>query len=204
MLCGYLVTIRRVVLPLATVLVLGLGVYLFLQVRAQPAPPQITRTPQPTGEAVPVARPNLPDNSGATEPAAPSNLVPADALDLSGNAPVASDSPRITLQAAENGAAQDAGGSGQGSDAPLSGRRLDHLMRDANRSYDAGDFEQAKTIAGKVLAKDPNNIRMLRIMVSASCQDGDTASAQSNFPKLPPADQEQMRTRCARFGVTFP
>jgi len=47
-------------------------------------------------------------------------------------------------------------------------------------------------------------VRMLRIMVSASCIDGDAAVAQAHYGKLPASDQEQMKVRCARYGVTFP
>jgi hypothetical protein len=45
---------------------------------------------------------------------------------------------------------------------------------------------------------------MLRILVSASCIDGDTATAVASFSKLPAPDQAQMRVRCARYGVAFP
>jgi hypothetical protein len=45
---------------------------------------------------------------------------------------------------------------------------------------------------------------MLRIMVSASCIDGDGATALASFAKLPAPDQAQMRVRCARYGVAFP
>jgi hypothetical protein len=40
-------------------------------------------------------------------------------------------------------------------------------------------------------------------MVSASCIDGDAAAAQFYYARLPVADQDQMRVRCARYGVAF-
>jgi thioredoxin-like negative regulator of GroEL len=96
------------------------------------------------------------------------------------------------------------GGSAAEPDPALAGPKLDAVMDEANKAYDRGDFEDAKTIAGRLLAKLPTNVRMLRIMVSASCIDGDTAVAQAHYARLPPADQEQMRVRCARYGIAFP
>jgi len=77
-------------------------------------------------------------------------------------------------------------------------------MDEANKAYDRGDYDDAKTVAARVLARQPGNVRMLRIMVSASCIDGDSATALSSFARLPVADQAQMRTRCARYGIAFP
>jgi hypothetical protein len=76
-------------------------------------------------------------------------------------------------------------------------------MEEANKAYDIGDLEGAKQLAGRLLSRFPTNVRMLRIVVSASCIDGDSAVAQASYQKLPPGDQEQMRIRCARYGVTF-
>jgi hypothetical protein len=77
-------------------------------------------------------------------------------------------------------------------------------MAEANRAYDRGDLDEAKTLASRVLARQPTSVRMLRILVSASCIDGDTATAVASFGKLPAPDQAQMRVRCARYGVAFP
>ncbi len=82
--------------------------------------------------------------------------------------------------------------------------KLDAIMSEANKAYDRGDFDDAKAIALKVLAKTPNNVRMLRILVSSDCILGDNAEAQKHYQLLPPGDRAQMRTRCERYGVTFP
>jgi hypothetical protein len=171
----------RVVLPLAAVLVLGLGVYLFVAVRATPAsepvvvgraPPPAVRAPMPEPTPSPPATPPV-ERPPVERPPPPSTSAPSLAT------PTA---PAPTEQA-------DA--------------KLEAVMAEANKAYDRSDFDDAKTIAGRLLAKDPTNVRMLRIMVSASCQDGDAAVAQAHYARLPAADQAQMRTRCARFGVTF-
>jgi len=81
--------------------------------------------------------------------------------------------------------------------------KVDAIMARANSAYDKGDWDEAKMVAGKVLAKQPTNIRMMRIMVSASCIDGDSVMAQQWFEKMPKGDREQMKTRCDRYGVSF-
>jgi hypothetical protein len=182
------VTIRHAVLPLGAVLVLGLGVYLFVEVRAQPAPVQAVRTPRTprpaAPEPAPAAVPDLPPGP----PVSPALPPPA----ARPQAPVIPDRHDV------------AGGPAPEPDPALAGPKLDAVMDEANKAYDRGDFEDAKTIAGRLLAKLPTNTRMLRIMVSASCIDGDTAVAQAHYMKLPPTDQEQMKVRCARYGITFP
>jgi hypothetical protein len=184
------VTVRQAVLPIGALLILCLGVYLFVEVRAQPAPPQVGKTsrlPRPAAlEAQPQAvRP------GAAAPAPP----PADhpAAVAPPEEPVVTGAPQMSIRTPpDRGAALD------------EGPKLDAVMDAANKAYDRGDFEDAKAIAGRVLARNPTNIRMLRIMVSSSCVDGDNALAQAHFANLPPSDQEQMRVRCARSGIKFP
>ena len=176
-------TVRQAVLPLVAVVILGLGVYLFFAVRGQPAPLTASQTPK---EPRPVATGTAPvPHKRATTPSPP---PPAEG---SASVTVVTGVPQVTV-----GPPIDRG-------AALDGPKLDSVMDEANKAYDRGDFEDAKVLAARVLARYPDNVRMLRIMVSASCQDGDTASAQANFRNLPPGDQEQMRTRCARFGVSF-
>jgi hypothetical protein len=189
------VTARHVILPIGAALVLGVGVYLFLEVRAQPAPPAASRPPASDHPARPL--PPAP-------PAVHQAVTLGDAM--ANTPPRSSDRPS---RVAEPGtpppsAAHDPAGGSAELDPALAGPKLDAVMEEANKAYDRGDFEDAKTIAGRLLARQPTNVRMLRIMVSASCIDGDSAVAQAHYLKLPPADQEQMRVRCARYGIAFP
>jgi hypothetical protein len=92
---------------------------------------------------------------------------------------------------------------GEGSDDQRANPKADALMDQASKAYDRQDFDEARTIAGKVLAKQPNNVRMLRIMVSSSCIDGDSITAQKYYAMLPKFDRDQMKARCDRYGVSF-
>lgn len=171
--------------------VLVFGVYLFLAVRAQPEPPEIARSradqlPRAARRAEPLVQsaPELGD-------------TPAEALPPSSDRP-----PPVPLM--RSGDPPPEAVAGSGAEAEISPLKLNEIMKQANLAYDRGEFDQAKAIAGKVLDKDPTNARMLRVVVSASCIEGEAGPAQANFAKLPPDDQEQMRIRCARYGITFP
>jgi hypothetical protein len=181
------VTVRQAVLPIGAVLVLGLGVYLFIEVRSQaeppPADPGAPRAPLDTAsvrsQSPPPARPASPPAAAAREPAPARSAAAAPAPVLAGSEPAPPD-PELV------------------------GPRLDAVMDEANKAYDRGEFDDARAIAARLLVHYPGNVRMLRIMVSASCMEGDAATAQPSYARLPAPDQAQMRTRCARFGVAFP
>jgi hypothetical protein len=163
-----------------------MGVYLFIQVKTPPAQAGAT---QVTSSTPPSPTPREP--KVAPTPAAP-------AADAHVAAPVPG-STRTTWERTPSGdpAASD------DPDGRKVDMKVDNLMEVANKAYDAQDFDQATAIAGKVLTKDPTNVRMLRIMVSANCIGGDSAVAQQYYDRLPKFDREQMKARCDRYGVTF-
>jgi hypothetical protein len=176
-------------------LILGLGVYLFVEVRAQPVPPQVDQALRPPRPAVHPAQPAAGFHAGFHDATATASLSPPDrpAAAVEHKEPVVTGAPQMVFGTPPDRAV-----------VPGEGAKLDAVMDEANKAYDRGDFDDAKTIAGRVLATSPTNIRMLRIMVSASCIEGDTAAAQTHYKNLPPSDQEQMKVRCARYGITFP
>jgi hypothetical protein len=189
-------------LPIGAVLVLALGVYLFIEVRAQPAPPNITRKSQPSHLAENEAQATPPPSRDPAVPAPPATPPVAGRRhvfrDPTMTALAVAPASPATREVAMGSATSD-------TDATLApGPRLDAIMDEANKAYDRGDFEDAKQVASRVLARFPGNVRMLRIMVSASCIDGDAPVAQAHYARLPPVDQEQMKLRCARYGVAFP
>lgn len=193
-------TARHAILPIGAALVLGLGVYLFVEVRAQPSPPMPASAVASSSSIDRPARPLRSAPPAGQQAVALGDAAPA-------MPPRSSDRPsRVGQPGPPPPAAthDPVGNSAAEPDPALAGPKLDAVMDEANKAYDRGDFEDAKTIAGRLLAKLPTNVRMLRIMVSASCIDGDSAVAQAHYAKLPPADQEQMRVRCARYGIAFP
>ena len=179
---------RHLALVVAAVAVLAAGVYLFIEVRATPAQAQVasvTPTPAPAHEA---QSPEL--KSPAPVPAAGGTRAPVQAR------PPADD-PRPAVPEDEPV------GPVEGPRLGASPNKLDMIMDQANKAYDREEFEEARAIAGKVLAKSPNNVRMLRIMVSSSCIQGDNITAQKYYDLLPVGDRAQMKARCDRYGVTF-
>jgi len=173
-------------LSIGAALLLALGVYLFLAVRVEPAGSEVVelaRTPRAEAPVPPVDAPAVhtsPVAAARTSPVAVVSTPPAPA---------------------QVGAL--AGIAGAPAVEAMSGPKIDQVMADANKAYDHGDFDEARQIASRVLAQEPGNARMLRILVSAACLEGDAAAAQASYVKLPPADQVQMRTRCARYGITL-
>jgi hypothetical protein len=170
----------------AAIAVMIMGVYLFIQVRATPAQAQSTETPT-TASRLPERTPETPTPPIAKPlPAAPTPAPPPPPV----RAPTgAAEPPAVAMQA---------------DDPQRANPKLDSMMELANKAYDTQDFDQATAIAGKVLTKDPTNVRMLRIMVSANCIGGDASLAQQYYSKLPPGvDREQMKLRCDRYQVTL-
>ena len=124
-------------------------------------------------------------------------------------------SPGVATQGRQgptfNGAIRDAAAPASNAETPAErpGANIDikkdELMASANKAYDHGDFDEAIVIAKKVLANDPANTRMLRIVVSASCILDDASTAQKNYLLLPIGgnDRADMKKRCDRYGVVF-
>ena len=82
--------------------------------------------------------------------------------------------------------------------------KWDAILAEVNKSYDRGEYEDAKQGAIKVLAKDPTNVRMLRVAVSSACMNAEPQDAQLYYDKLTDKrDREQMKTRCDRFQITL-
>jgi hypothetical protein len=177
---------KNLALIAAAVAVTVMGVYLFIQVKATPAQAHHASTPS----RQPVVPEAAPEPTHETGPApTPAAARPAPVV----NAP---SRPDLSNDVATPSAAEL-------DDQRRPNLKLDNLMELANKAYDRQDFDEATAIAGKVLVKDPTNVRMLRVMVSANCIAGDSAVAQEHYTKLPPFDRGQMKTRCDRYGVTL-
>jgi hypothetical protein len=78
---------------------------------------------------------------------------------------------------------------------------LDAAMDEANKFYDGNDYESAAKQALRVLAKHPENVRMMRIVVSSGCLMGDLDQANKYQAMLPARDQADMIRRCSAANV---
>lgn len=187
-----LVSSRAVVLGGLALAVLVAGVYLFIQVRSSPAEAKVSvPTPHepvaqgPEAEPPPVTNPTGPGTGPhlgkpLERPMGAGEVRPQAALPASGDTPV------LTNDVPEK-----------------ADPRFQMILAEANKAYDRQDFDEARAIATKVLAKDPTNVRMLRIMVSSYCIESDSTTAQTFYDKLPDFDRQQMAKRCATYGVSF-
>ena len=164
---------KSIALIAAGIGVLGLAVYLFVQVRATPA--------QASAPSAPSSAPHAAERADRETPTPPPTPIAKPSI-YRPDIPQPPSSP---------------------SDDQHPNLKADASMDQANKAYDHGDYDEAISIAGKMLAKEPTNVRMLRIMVSANCIQGDSNVAQQYYEKLPKGDREQMRTRCERYGVAF-
>ncbi|HEY5935535.1 MAG TPA: tetratricopeptide repeat protein [Kofleriaceae bacterium] len=164
-------TVRHIVLAAAAVLVIGLGVKLFYEVRANP-------TVEPAGPAAP-----QPDSRPRkTEPPRPGAGIRRD--------------PEPTNPARADDAATPT---------PQTPAQVEEAMKEASQAYDRQDYDEAKELANRLLAQDPNNVKMRRILVSSACMQGDPGEAQKHFDLLPTSGdaRQVMRVRCKREGIVF-
>lgn len=193
------VPVRLTALIAACVVVLGIGFYLFIQVHASPASADSGRHGAHGKLAAADEEPATPPDEATPPPASgrrsaavalPHPTVAAGTAGTSDEVAVADPNVRhatVGPRAADHVATP----------------KLDATMLEASKAYDRGDTDEARDIAKKVIAEQPGNVRMLRILVSTACIDSDAATAKQYYASLPKSDQAQMRTRCERFGVTF-
>jgi hypothetical protein len=168
--------------------VLAAGVYLFIQVHESPAEAKISVPRSQVAQTDPGTTPV----TNPTEPV----TVPRVTRPLGRPMPASEARPEVPQTSGDSPALTN--------DVPdKADPRFQMIMAEANKAYDRQDFDEARAIATKVLQKDPTNTRMLRIMVSSHCIEGDSVAAQTYYEKLPEFDKQQMAKRCATYGVTF-
>lgn len=189
-------TPRHIVLVVATVALLAAGLYLFKEVRATPATTDVSKrsdkvaTTAPESDETESSTPEkTPEKTASRRPPPPVRSAPNEMMAKDPAQDTAGDTTKPALSVTDELNKADP--------------KMDAVMAEANKAYDKGDFDEAKGIALKVIAKEPTNVRMLRIVVSSACIDGDSAEAQKHYQVLPAGDREQMKVRCARYGVTF-
>ena len=202
---------RIVALSAVAVAVLGFGVYLLVQVQTGPA----GADPVTHGSAQPIARGS--DTVTSPHPA----LVPArPARPAMG--------PATGPVAATDGATDPAAGSGSsgsavaqaGSAVPEphvhrptlfqapghggSKAKIDHMLDESARAYDAGNYERAKAIASKIASRQPDNARALQILTVTACAQNDAATAQGYYNRLPPTNRDAAKASCSGVQLQDP
>lgn len=201
--------VRHAALGAGAILILGVGVYLLIEVRSKPAaangaPASAVATNPEEEDRGAEARPARPGGAIRRPPGPLRGPTEGDGAVPDGEALPTDESGRPRPgPASRNAVAQMLRGRGGSADGSTAAMRQEAVMDEANRAYDRGEWDEAKTIAQRVLARQPNNIRMLRIVVSTSCMTGETEEAQRAFLLLPETDRAVMRTRCARYNVSF-
>lgn len=184
------VSSRAAVLAGLALAVLAAGVYLFLQVRESPAQAQVSPLPSRA------RAPEMPQNDSVDLPPPQASTETHAQVGKPLDHPASISDVRPAIAASDDHPAI--------SEVPdKADPRFMMVLGEANKAYDRQDFEEARSIATKVLAKDPTNTRMLRIMVSSHCIEGDQNAAQQYYEKLPEFDRQQMTKRCSQYGVTF-
>lgn len=184
-------TPRHLVLVVSSVVVLAMGLYLWREVSATPAPLETSKSEKRA------AKPPVEDDA-SPEPEKQPVAIAAETKRVRDTTPIKVSPPQTPTEAPTL-----SGSDPIAEELAKPNPKLDSVMAEANKAYDHGDFDEAKVIAVKVLAKDPSNVRMLRIAVSAACIDGDSNEAQKHFALLPAPDREAMKIRCGRYGVNF-
>ncbi len=179
--------VRHLLLAIGALVVLGLVVFLFLEVRSSPASP--------------IARPVAHNTTADDEPADAAAKISTVAE--TGRTPRPNIGGRPVKHVGSDDEEHTPGGGDPRPPQTADTVKLDDVMAEANKAYDRMEFDEARTFARKVLDQQPNNARMLRIMVSAACVEVDAPEAQKHYNLLGKVDRDQMKTRCARYGVTF-
>jgi hypothetical protein len=211
------VSFRVIALGVASLLVLAIGVHLFLQVHASPASAAVSpraSTPESVAATPPsddTQGPSTAHNSGSTARPELAGGAAAPADDGAEHPHVAAHMRQVGEETPDDAEGSDGhrhrhvAGFPRDKDGKVNKdqQKREADMIEANKAYDRGDTDEAREIAKRIVDAEPGNIRMLRILVSTSCLDGDAAAAKQYYATLPKGDQAQMQTRCARYGVNF-
>jgi hypothetical protein len=190
-------SIRAILLTAAAALVALGGIYLLVQVRASGASaPSATAVAEAAARHARTAPPNTRHDEGPGIPR-PDRTPDAGSAKRGRFA-----KPDI---AAFGGGTFNARPGGETADPPAvaddANPDFEIAMSETNKLYDRQQFDEARTMALKLLEKKPGTVRMLRVVVSSSCVLGDEATAKKYAGELPEADRDQMATRCERFDI---
>lgn len=181
-------------LGLAAVIVIGGGLYLFMQVTSDPATPAVAaRDDRPAKDSGPAT-----DDHTASDPPrfTPKPRTGSGSIERPVR-PTSDTGSSGTTGTGGTGPALE-GGDDDGVDPEVD---LNAAMDEANHFYDGNDYEGATKQALRVLAKHPDNVRMMRIVVASGCYMGDVDQANKYMAMLPARDQGDMIRKCTAANV---
>lgn len=200
--------VRTTLLALSSVLVLGGLVYVAVEVRAKP----LDGTIVPTTTATHAAEPEADATSGSGHPAPrPRGRAGSAGSSIAAGARGADNdrAPALGAAAADGLRLPGAGrpgtlaGGGAGDDgepADLTGSRAG----EASRLYDQREYDEAIKLSQAILASEPDNVRVMRVLISSACASGDVGLANTYYAKLTRVkDKRDMKKRCERFGAVI-
>jgi hypothetical protein len=198
------VSARSIILSIAALGVLGMGIYLYLQVRADPiesAPPS-TVVVAPRG--VPIDRISTPVAASLPAPTLAVPAVPAQPVVPSGQdgsavavgsansaPPVVPAMAMRALTARPNGIVLH----------PMLGHVVsnanpDQMLDQADKAVAAGDLAGAQKIAVAVIGQVPGNVRALTLLATTACAQADQAAAQRAYAQLPSDARSAVKAGC--------
>jgi hypothetical protein len=75
----------------------------------------------------------------------------------------------------------------------------------ARKLYGRRRYEQAYELALQLLEEEPNNRRVLRVVIASACIMARPEPAETYYARLKmPKDRRQMQRRCTAYGVELP
>ncbi len=95
---------------------------------------------------------------------------------------------------------QPAGSGDESEPADMTGTRAG----EASKLYDQREYDEAIKLSQAILAGEPDNVRVIRVLISSACASGDPALANTYYAKLTRVkDKRDMKKRCERFGTVI-
>jgi hypothetical protein len=196
--------VRTIALAVATVVVMGALLVLFVRVRAAPeivvpedalsqARARYQRARGASGAAQPPEPFQADRGPAATPPPPPSLPTSAD------------ESPAVERRRRRTGALPSSGSPAAASPAPAAGSPGQTIVpqNEVRNAYDTGDFETALDLAEKRLRDHPDDQYAKRVAAVSACAMGEEAVALRHYEELTPRDKPIVARRCSRYGIQF-
>jgi hypothetical protein len=191
--------LRTIALAIATVVVLGALLVLFVRVRAAPeivvpeealeqARTRYQRARGGSGDGGAAVTASSQPASADESPAMERRRRRTGALPSSGSSP-----PPASASSGSRASAPASRSSEQGA-VPLS---------EVRNAYDTGDFETALDLAEKRLRDHPEEDYVKRVAAVSACAMGEEGVARKHYEEMSVRDRPIVSKRCSRYGIQF-